>query len=176
MFGLHEAYPFVEVSRQLVRDGDLTFLRYIFHFRSRKNHLYLVYVDEFEEYHLCIVKFFLKAHSLSEKKFQLMTGNDEAASLITTCIVIMWKFHKTNPYRSFGFIGMNSEGENTDTTKRFRIYSKVMARKFSPVEFKHLIYPRKSAYLMLNIHAAETNPKLLNSIEVFFDKHYEDLF
>jgi hypothetical protein len=176
MFGQNEAYAFVEVSRRMESDGDLSFRRYIFHFKSRKNHTYLVYVDEFEDYHLCIVKFFLKAHGLSDKKFQLLTGNDEAASLITTCIVIMWQFYKANPYRSFGFIGMNSEGEEEYTTKRFKVYSKVMARKFSPQEFKHLIYPKKSAYLMLNIHAAETNPKLLDSIEIFFDKHYEGLF
>lgn len=31
-------------------------------------------------------------------------------------------------------------------------------------------------YLMLNVHAVETNPKLLDDIETFFDKHYEDLF
>jgi hypothetical protein len=175
MFGQNEAYTFVEVSRRMESDGDLSFRRHTFHFKSRKNHTYLVYIDEFEDYHLCIIKFFLKAHSLSEKKFQLMTKNDEAASLITTCIVIMWEFYKANPYRSFGFIGMNSEGEDANTTKRFRLYAKVMARKFSPKEFKHLIYPKKSAYLMLNIHAAETNPKLLDSIETFFDKYYEDL-
>ncbi len=105
-----------------------------------------------------------------------MTGNNEAASLITTCLAIMWEFYKTNPYRSFGFIGMNSAGEETYATKRFKLYSKVMARKFSPKEFKHLIYPKKSAYLMLNVHAAETNPRLLERIETFFDKHYDDLF
>jgi hypothetical protein len=153
MFGQAEAYPYVEVNRQMEFDGDSSFRRYTFHFKSRKNHTYLVYIDE----------------------FQLMTQNGEAASLITTCIAIMWEFYKANPYRSFGFIGMNSEGEATNTTKRFKLYSKVMARKFNPKEFKHLVYPKKSAYLMLNVHAAETNPKLLESIETFFDKHYEDL-
>lgn len=176
MFGQNDAYTFVKVGSRMECDGDLCFRRHIFHFKSRKHQIYLVYIDEFDTYNLCIVKFFLKAHRLSEKKFQLMTGNNEAASLITTCIAIMWKFYKANPYRSFGFIGMNSEGEATDTTKRFQLYSKVMSRKFNPMEFKHLVYSRKSAYLMLNVHAVETNPKLLDDIETFFDKHYEDLF
>ena len=176
MFNQKDTYTFTEVNRRMENDGDLSFRRYTFHFKSRKNHTYLVYVDEFEAYHLCIIKFFLKAHQLSERKFQLMTKNNEAASLITTCLAIMWQFYKENPYRSFGFIGMNSEGEEQERTKRFRIYSKVMARKFSPHEFKHLIYPRKSAYLMLNIHAVETNTQLLSDIETFFDKHYENLF
>jgi hypothetical protein len=176
MFNQNETHTFVEVNRRMEYDGDVCFRRYTFHFKSRKNHTYLAYLDEFEDYHLCIIKFFLKAHSLSEKKFQLLTGNNEAAGLITTCLAIMWQFYKENPYRPFGFIGMNSEGENTDSTKRFKLYSKVMARKFSPQEFRHLIYPKKSAYLMLNVHAAETNPALLDNIETFFDKHYEDLF
>ncbi len=29
---------------------------------------------------------------------------------------------------------------------------------------------------MLNVHAVETNSQLLDDIETFFDKHYEDLF
>ncbi len=50
-------------------DGGVLYRRYTFHFKSRKNHTYLAYLDEFEDFHLCIVKFFLKAHSLSEKNF-----------------------------------------------------------------------------------------------------------
>lgn len=174
MFSSKEGYTYKAKNSRKECDGELCFRRHTFTFKSeRSNQTYIVEVDEFDEFLLCIIKFYLKAHRLSNRKFQLMTKLQEAPSLITTCINIMFEFYHKNPYRSFGFIGMNSENELEQNTRRFQVYRKVMERAFSPSDFFHFTHIPKSAYLLLNRHYAENNLELLGRIEAFFNKHYD---
>lgn len=153
-------------------DGGLYFRRHTFSFKSKSNHTYLVEVDEFDEFLLCIVKFYLKAHRLSKRRFQLLTALHEPIGLITTCLNIIMGFYDKNPCYSFGFVGMNSEKEQEAETKRFNVYRKVMGRVFSPVKFIHIQYKPKSAYLLINRNHAENTPSLINDIERQFNKYY----
>ena len=172
MFSKEEGYKFTSKGSRKECDGEMYFRRHTFSFKSRSNNTYIVEVDEFDEFLLFIVKFYLKSHRLSERKFQLLTEFNEASGLITTCVNIMMSFYEANPYRSFGFIGMNSENETEKETKRFRIYSEVMKRIFQPVKFTHHIHKPKSAYLLLNRDYAETHLDLFTDIEIYFNKYY----
>jgi len=172
MFSKNEGYPFCPRGSRKECDGDLYFRRHTFSFKSKSRQAYIVEVDEFEEFQLYVVKFYLKAHRYSKRKFQLLTKLNEPAGIITTCINIMAHFYEKNPYCSFGFIGMNSENETEYATKRYRVYQKVMCRLFSPVQFLHYEYRPKSAYLLLNRDYAETHSNLMPDIEQFFNKHY----
>lgn len=172
MFSQDEGYKFVLKGSKKECDGEVCFRRHTFSFKSKKNHTYIAEVDEFDDFSLCIIKFHLKAHRFSNKKFQLLTRFNEPVGLITTCINIMMSFYDKNPYFSFGFIGMNSENESERETKRFQVYQKVMKRVFSPVKFLHFEHKPKSAYLLLNRDSVEINPTLIHDIENFFNKHY----
>ncbi len=92
--------------------------------------------------------------------------------IVSTCINIMLDLYAQNPLFSFGFIGANSENEEKENTKRFRLYKAIMMRIFSPSKFRHLGYDKESAYLMLSRANEKNNPSLQMEIEAFFQKHY----
>jgi hypothetical protein len=109
----------------------------------------------------------------------LKSGFQEAPSILTTCVNAMMHLYEQNPYRSFCFIGMSSEEEQIDpakgknNTKRFRLYSKIVAYLVSNKKFYHYQYAKSSAYLLLNRDYVATHPTLLEQIEAFFLKHYD---
>jgi hypothetical protein len=173
MFSNVDGYPFIFKNKKNECDGSMMFVRHTYTFRSTKsNQTYIIEVDEFEDFLLFIIKFHLKAHRLSNDKFKLHTKLQEAPSCISTCINLMDLLYKENHFRSFAFIGANSEGEKSENTKRFRLYKRVMEAVFSPATFKHFQHPKSSAYLLLNKIYADNNPTIREEIEVFFLKHY----
>jgi hypothetical protein len=174
MFSNSDGYSYFFKNKKNECDGTMNFVRHTYTFKStRSNQTYIIEVDEFEDYLLFVVKFYLKAHRYSDKKFNLHTKYQEAPSCISTCINLMVDLYKENPFRSFAFIGASSEGEKSENTKRFRLYKRVMEAIFSPITFKHFQHPKSSAYLLLNKIYADNNPTIRDDIEVFFLKHYD---
>jgi hypothetical protein len=176
MFSSSEGYPFRLKSKRDEIDGTLKFRRHTYTFKSPKtNQTYIIEVDEFEDFLLFAIKFYLKSHRDSPKRFTLTTGLKEAPSIITTCVNVMIDLYIQNPFCSFTFVGMplESEQENKDNTKRFRLYSKIMKFLFSDKKFHHYHYSKSSVYLLLNRDFATNQPNLLEQIETFFLKHYE---
>lgn len=148
MFG--EGYEFRLVnSRKGKKVNELYETEYIFTFKNRQKHQYMVRVQEFS-YHFCAIKFHLTRDQFNPKKYEILTKHNDAPRIIRTCVNIMIAMYKQNPYRSFGFIGNNSEGENKANTKRFRIYKRVMENFFSPEKFFHFIEVKSSCYLLVN--------------------------
>ena len=169
MFSANDGCPYIHKNSRAEKDGSMSFRRHTYTFKSPKsNQTYLVEVDEFSDFLLYVVKFYLKNHRLSKDKFRLQTRLNEASRCIGTCINIMVELHQKNPHRSFAFIGAASESENSDNTKRFRLYKKIMEAVFSSATFKHFQHPKSSAYLMLNKLLAKTQPDLRQKIEDFF--------
>lgn len=81
----------------------------------------------------------------------------------------MLSIYKDDPYASFGFIGVNGLGEpSTYCTKRYRVYSLIMATYFSDEYFLHKENKEKSAYIMINRKEMQSNPNLVTDIENFF--------
>lgn len=145
---------------------------YRFLFKGKQKCQYMVRVQEFS-YYFCAVKFHLARDQFKGKeKYKILTRFNDAPRVIRTCVNIMIEMYKQNPYRSFGFIGENSEKENKTNTKRFRIYKRVMENFFSPEKFFHFSDVNSSCYLLINkdnpdkdlaIHVIE----MLHSLYVF---------
>ena len=75
---------------------------------------------------------------------------------------------------SFGFIGASSINEDsTYCTKRYRVYSKIVATYFSDENFYHKENKNKSAYMLINNKTLANNPKLIEDIESFFNEQYD---
>ena len=90
------------------------------------NLVYIVRVEEYK-YDIYAVKFYQKSHSLSKNKYRIMTNTNEPRRIIYTCINIMLAIYKKNNRASFGFIGVNGFNENVICTKRYRVYSRIIA-------------------------------------------------
>ncbi len=147
----------------------IPFLRYklLYAFRSPKSHQwYWVWVEAYE-HDMYAIKFHLKAHRDSKDKYSLMTGLNEVRPVINTCIAIMQEIANQNPRASFGFISANMRGESEYLTKRFRVYCRIMATRFTEDVFEHYQIVQKSAYIMVRKSELEKQPQLL---QLFTDK------
>lgn len=175
MFGKDDGYKFTYHGFKNIDNNGIILIRHILSFKSRKNNIYIVEVEEFSDFQLMIIKFYLKSHRLSDNKYNLLTKKNETPGILTTCMNIMIWFYNKNPYRSFGFIGSNSLNEEVTITKRFKLYRILMRNLFSPIKFMHFEYESKSAYLLLNKDFASNNYYLLRNIEKFFETNYDIL-
>lgn len=168
-------YPYRFVQRQDESWSSDSFLKYklLYAFRSPKSHQwYWVWVEVYD-HHLYAVKFHLKAHRHSRDKYSLLTGLNEARSVINTCVAIMREIGNFNPHSSFGFIGANMKSETPYFTKRFRVYSRMMATYFSEDVFEHYMLISKSAYLMIRKSELERQPELPEIFTARFKKCYD---
>lgn len=169
---LQSAYPFYLIQ---IDEGDSCGLLHVllYRFKSTKSNLvYIVRVEEYK-YNVYAVKFYQKSHSLSKNKYRIMTNTNEPRRIINTCINIMLKIYENNNKASFGFIGANGFNENICCTKRYRVYSKIIATYFSDEYFYHKENINKSAYMLINNISLSENPNLVEQIELFFIEQYE---
>ena len=155
-------------------DGPQGFLLYklLYSFKSNKSHqTYWVWVEVYSQ-HFYAVKFHLKAHRDSDKKYNILTGLNEPRECIQTCMAIMKEVSGKDDKASFGFIGANSIGESELETKRFRVYSRYMQTYFNSEEFEHHYNLMKSAYLIICKQQLKDNPNLINDIVDGFKELY----
>lgn len=169
---LQSAYPFHFIQ---IDKGDSNGLLHIllYRFKSAKSKLvYIVKVEEYR-YNIYAVKFYQKSHSLSKDKYRIMTNTNEPRRIINTCINIMLSVYQKNKKASFGFVGANGFNENISYTKRYRVYSRIIATYFSDEYFYHKENIEKSAYMLINNISLNENPDLVEQIESFFIEQYE---
>lgn len=145
-----QSYPFNFIHTQAVQ-GEPFFKVHLFKFRAKDKLVYLVRLEEFE-HDFFSVKFHLKQHTYSDKKYEMLTGKQEAARIINTCLLVMGDMLNRHPKASFGFTGapVGEEAGQSEPTKRFRIYRRIMENFFSPENFAHYQLPDKNAYFLLN--------------------------
>ena len=170
----HYPYRFVSKIEELW-DGPQGFLLYklLYSFKSCKSHqTYWVWVEVYRQ-HFYAVKFHLKAHRDSSRKYNILTGLNEPRECIQTCMAIMKKeVASRDDKASFGFIGANSIGESELETKRFRVYSRYMQTYFNTEEFEHHYNLAKSAYLLINKKELSASPGLIKDIVEGFKELY----
>lgn len=169
---LQSAYPFYFIQND---KGDSSGLLHIllYRFKSTKSNIvYIVRVEEYE-HNIYAVKFYQKSHSLSKNKYRIMTNTNEPRRIINTCINIMLTIYEKNKKASFGFVGANGFNEDISCTKRYRVYSRIIATYFSNKYFYHKENIEKSAYMLINNLALDDNPDLIKQIETFFSEQYE---
>lgn len=165
------SYSFVFVHRLQGCDGVIRIDLY--RFTSLKSGLdYMVRVEEYPN-NMYAVKFYLKSHSNSDRKYQLLTNTYEARTVINTCINIMLSVYDKNDKASFGFIGSNSDGESISNTKRYRVYSKIIATYFSDKLFMHIENIDRSVYMLINRLELKHNPNLIEDIQCTFMQLYD---
>lgn len=173
MEAFHYDYRFVQKVDDAL--GGNSFLKYklLYVFKSTKSHQwYWVWIEVYE-HDMYAVKFHLKAHRDSKDKYRLMTGLNEVRPIINTCIAIMQEIANLNPHASFGFIGANMHGESEYLTKRFRIYCRIMATRFTENVFEHFQIAQKSAYIMIRKSELEQKPELLQLFTSKFIQFYD---
>lgn len=169
---LQSAYPFYFIQSD---KGELKGLLHVllYRFKSTKSNLvYIVRVEEYE-YNIYAVKFYQKSHSLSKNKYRIMTNTNEPRRIINTCVNIMLTVYQKNKKASFGFVGANGFDEDISYTKRYRVYSRIIATYFSDEHFYHKENIEKSAYMLINNISLKENPDLVEQIESFFIEQYE---
>ena len=137
----------------------------------------MVVVEEYH-HHIFIIKFFLKAHKSHPQKYSLLTGLQEAPKVLGTCLKITVTIIKKNPLASLCFIGAPTleEAERAKNhikapTKRFNMYTKVVARLFSPNDFLHVEDANNSAYAIITMRNGNPH-KILGLIKKMFDDYY----
>lgn len=169
---LESSYPFYFIQRDKIDDKGLLYI-YLYRFKSSKSNLsYIVRVEHYE-HSIFAVKFYQKSHRLSADKYRLLSNTNEPRRIINTCINVMLSVYKSNPNASFGFIGANCLEEQVSCTKRYRVYSKMIATYFSDKYFYHKENVDKSAYMLINNIELKNNPSIVNEIEAFFIDQYE---
>lgn len=83
----------------------------------------------------------------------------------------MLSIYEEDPIASFGFNGANGLNENsTNCTKRYRVYSRIMATYFSSERFYH---KEKSAYMLINKKSLRQDENIISKIESFFMEQYD---
>lgn len=170
----HYPYRLVQKVDDLTTSSS-TFLKYklLYTFKSPKSHQwYWVWVEVYES-NFYAVKFHLKANRNSPNKYSLMTGLNEARSIIKTCIAIMQDIANENPHSSFGFIGANMQNESVYYTKRFRVYSRIMSTYFGSEVFEHFMILKKSTYLMVRKSELKLHPNLMEKLNTNFKLLYD---
>ncbi|MEN0003622.1 MAG: hypothetical protein AAF798_05750 [Bacteroidota bacterium] len=159
-------------NKRQAAEGEPFLIEHKFTFSCKKNHQYIIDIEQYE-YNFFVGKFYLKNHTNSSKKFQLLTASNDASRIIATCTKTLLNFYEENPYASFGFMGAILEGEALENTKRFRVYRRYIESIVSPVHFDHKVYLEKSCYLLINRLTASNIPDIVERIEKMFDEIYQ---
>jgi hypothetical protein len=178
-----EGYPFHCIKKRPSVKGGLLICTHTYRFKTRLNRVYLVDVEQYQ-HKIFIIKFFLKNHQDSDKRFNLTTRevrevdgerivvyDNDGWRIISTCLHIMLDIRAKHPLMSGGFIGANKEGESKDNTTRFRIWQKVALAFFDPDKYTH--YPNESASAyFIECKANSKDQGLLVKAEEMFNRLY----
>jgi hypothetical protein len=164
-------YEFRYVNAGTLLPGGPVLKEHRFEFLGKGDVAYWVTLEEFP-YQLFGVKFCLKNDRKSKKRFQVLTGYNDTSRIVATCFAIMLSILSKFGSASFGFVGMNSDGESLVNSKRFRVYKKAMQNTFSPILFEHKEYLQQSGYLILNRKMLKQYPNAFGEIESIFQKYF----
>lgn len=137
----------------------------------------MVVVEEYP-HHIFILKFYLKEHKSHPDKYSILTDLHEASWVLGTCLRIAVAIIRKNPLASLGFIGAptleeikNIVPSDKTPTKRFNIYTKLVARLFSPNDFLHVEDAPNSAYACITLKNGNPH-QIRNLIGKMFHEHY----
>lgn len=136
-----------------------------------KNNMKYVFAADCYGSSLYAVRFYAHTHKRHKQKYSLLTGKNDAFGVVSTCIAIMKDVYATDPKASFIFIGAEdtdekkqelqrrkekaAENPRPDTTRRFNVWSSVLARHFQRPHFHFMKIEPKNASLFLNLSIRE---------------------
>lgn len=164
-------YRFVQnLTQNLPSDSVLN--RKLYSFKSSKtNYVYHVILDKCK-YDVYVIKFYLKSHKNSKKKYNLITNLKEPRTVLRTCMEIALQevFYK-NPNASFGFVASNKVGEDYKCTKRYKVYERFITSYIGTETFAHYKYEDYSTYLLIPTILIDRDPNLSDKIFNIFQEH-----
>ena len=178
---LGTGYSFRYIRKRPSTADGLLLCTHLYRFKTRRNKVYLVEIEHYKN-DIFVIKFYLKNHQGSDKKFNLTTktvdneGNthfdNDGWRILSTCLRIMLKLRADYPLMSGGFIGANLEGEEKSCTKRFKVWSQAALTFFDPEHYNHYSNPEYSTYFIECKKAK--NPNLLEEAGKMFTELYVD--
>ena len=108
------------------------------------------YVVEIHAYdnHLYTADFYAKVSNVN--RYRLRTNQQAAGKLGGTVLAILAEVLRHDPQACFGFIAAAMIDETSDaSTKRFRLYTKMLELKISPQRFTVITKPENSTIFVL---------------------------
>ena len=156
-----QSFPYRYINYQHVTE-PYNHICHNYSFVGQSKKRYIVLGEQFDS-NVFAVKFYLAEHKFCKHKYRRLTELHECSRVITTVARIIKELSDKNPYASFVFIGANSLNEGKEDTKRFRLYSKIIAGLVSPVQFEHHYSKKYSSYFMINRYTEDKD--LLKKIE-----------
>ncbi|GAB3790238.1 hypothetical protein GCM10028818_60090 [Spirosoma horti] len=168
MFRDSYPYHYCGVDRYKVRPNLVK--THLFRFNDKLGHAYIVRAELYPN-NVYAIKYFLKAHRLSENRYNFLTGLGGGSRIFATCLKIMVYLYQRDPTVSFGIVGANllKVDKKKDENKRFRIYSNIFGNVFPPTKFIHSQSTSDAAYFLINKERAMEDSTLPNKIEAEFD-------
>lgn len=168
-----QCYSYRFVQNLKINDESSSILkRSLYSFKStRSNQTYHVIVDNCL-HNVNIIKFYLKSHRHSKRRYNVLTNLNEPRNVIFTCMNILNnEIHKKDNTASFGFVASNLPHESMENTKRFRIYDKFISTFIGSETFEHFSYIEWSAYVLIPKNHLVNNPTLSDQIFSLFKEH-----
>lgn len=153
-------YELTFFHRVYINDGTLI-SRDTYRFKTRFNRVYFIDVECFEQ-NLYVAKFYLRIHKNLENKYRLLINDGDGYRILSTCVSLAVLINKRNPKASFGFIGERRLDERDFiNTQRYRIYSMLCRRYFSPKKYNHENNDNASVYFVLNKAEKSINKQII---------------
>lgn len=153
-------------------ESDYIEVRKLYTFRSNLSHQqYFVWIDKCK-HNLYVIKFHLKNHRYSQRRYNILTNLHEARTIVFTCIsILLNEVYSKEKSASFGFIASNLENEDKYNTKRLCFYSSFITTFIGYKTFQHFKYIDRSAYLLIPHNVIQETPNIINNIEEMFNEH-----
>jgi hypothetical protein len=164
-------YRFVQHSYD---KGSLIEKRSLYSFISGRRVKYLVSVEYYPN-KLYAIKFHDKNHRNSVRRYNLLTGKNEARSVILTCMRILFnEFYLKDRFSSFTFLGSPTPSEESiHITKRFKVYSRIVATYFNDDTFVHRHIEEISLYALIPKCAIEINSAIEEELMQMLRDNFE---
>lgn len=147
----------------------------LYRFKNDFKQIYIVEIFHYE-HNVYAVKFYLKNHTDSKRRYNLCykndfkeglgyaTGNSNFIKVLNTILSIVIDIIKKDNFASFGFMGapreneldevLNADNINEDctvaNTKRYKVYHLYVRKYFNPEDFEYIDSKTSSILLLRN--------------------------
>lgn len=144
----------------------------IYSFVSTKtNKKYIVRLEDWND-DLFAVKFYLDRDKKNKNKYTVLTGYNEATTVLRTVLNIMIEFssnrRKNGICTHFVVVGTGITNDFENNTKRFRIYSKLLQNLISPLYYIHYEFVEKSIYFLCDRNNLDALSHLISKLKQNF--------
>ncbi len=164
-------YPFkLQFSKEVTGEPYIRYHQ--FAFRGKDKLRYIIWVEEFPNL-VYGISFFVTKLLQSNKRYEMLTNKQDAFRIFATCLEVIDQIRREHTGASFLFTAAHSVEEDKDKpNKRFRIYRRMMADAYSPMEFFHYELEAKNTYMMIS--RQHENPQLVaDSITEMLNTNYQ---